>query len=109
MALYNPFTMANRNGIPRVEATGVTIGTTAVTFNFQRNAFLNRSFAGLIIFKLPGFTAPATAVPIIFDTDGNSQPVTTIGGTSVTSDDLNLSGIYLGFYDGNTLQILTGV
>lgn len=28
---------------------------------------------------------------------------------AVTSAELNQSGIYLGFYDGNTLQLLTGV
>ena len=111
MPLFNPFIMANRNGIPRIEATGVNVSTTAVavTFSFQRNAFYNRNFAGLIIFRLPAYTAPATAVPVIFDTDGESQAVTTLGGAAVTSAELNQSGIYLGFYDGNTLQLLTGV
>lgn len=109
MALFNPFTLANRNGIPRIEATGVSINTTSVTFNFQRNAFHNRNFAGLIIFKLPSYTAPATAVPIVFNTDGENQAVTTLDETIITSDVLNKSGIYLGFYDGNVLQLLTGV
>lgn len=109
MSLFNPFIMANRNGIPRIEATGVNVSTTSVTFSFQRNAFYNRNFAGLIIFRLPAYTAPATAVPIIFDTDGDSQVVTTLNGVAITSADLNKSGIYLGFYDGNILQLLTGV
>lgn len=109
MSLFNPFIMANRNGIPRLEATGVSVTTTAVVYNFQRNAFYNRNFAGLIIFRLPAYTAPATAVPIIFDTDGERQNVTTLNGVNVTSAQLNKSGIYLAFYDGNTLQLLTGV
>lgn len=109
MSLYNPFIMANRNGIPRIESTGVSISTTAVTYNFQRNAFYNRNFAGLIIFRLPAYTAPATAVPIIFNTDGETQAVTTLGGEAVTSAQLNQAGIYLAFYDGNTLQLLTGI
>lgn len=109
MGLSNPFILANRNGIPRLEATGVNISTTAVTFTFQRNAFYNRNFAGLILFKLPAYTAPATAVPVIFDTDGDSQTVTTLNGIAVTSADLNQSGIYLAFYDGSVLQFLTGV
>lgn len=109
MSLFNPFIMANRNGIPRIEATGVNVSTTSVTFSFQRNAFYNRNFAGLIIFRLPAYTAPATDVPIIFDTDGDSQIVTTLNGVAITSADLNKSGIYLGFYDGNILQLLTGV
>ena len=109
MSLFNPFFMANRGGIPRIEATGVTVGTDNVTYNFQPHAFLNRNFAGLIIFKLPSYTAPDTAVPVIFNTDGITQAVTTLGGSAVTSDDLNKSGIYLAFYDGSTLQMLTGV
>ena len=109
MSLFNPFIMANRNGIPRIEAIGVNVSTTAVTFSFQRNAFYNRNFAGLIIFRLPAYTAPATTVPVIFDTDGESQAVTTLDGVAVTSAELNKSGIYLGFYDGSTLQLLTGV
>ena len=101
--------MANRNGIPRIESTGVNVSATAVTYSFQRNAFYNRNFAGLILFKLPAYTAPSTADPIIFDTDGEQQTVTTLNGVVVTSAELNQSGVYLAFYDGNTLQLLTGV
>lgn len=109
MSLYNPLFLANRNGIPRIEATGVNVSTTAVTYTFQRNAFYNRNFAGLILFKLPAYTAPTTAVPIIFDTDGEQQAVITLDGVAVTSAELNKSGIYLAFYDGSILQLLTGI
>lgn len=109
MSLFNPFFMANRNGIPRIEAIGVNVSTTAVTYSFQRNAFYNRNFAGLILFKLPAYTAPSIAVPIIFDTDGEQQAVTTLNGVAVTSVELNQSGVYLAFYDGSTLQLLTGI
>ena len=109
MSLYNPLFLANRNGIPRIEATGVNVNTTAVTYTFQRNAFYNRNFAGLILFKLPAYTAPTTAVPIIFDTDGEQQAVTTLDGAAVTSAELSKSGIYLAFYDGSILQLLTGI
>lgn len=109
MSLFNPFIMANRNGIPRIESTGVSVSTTAVTYNFQRNAFVNRNFAGLILFRLPAYTAPATAVPIVFNTDGETQAVTGLNGVAITSAQLNQSGVYLAFYDGNTLQLLTGV
>ena len=30
MAFISPFIMANKNGIPRLESTGVTVGTTNV-------------------------------------------------------------------------------
>lgn len=108
MSLFNPFFMANRNGIPRIEATGVTVNTDNVVYSFQPNAFFNRNFAGLILFKLPAYTPPSTAVPVIFDTDGKSQAVTALGGDAITSSELNESGIYLAFYDGSTLQLLTG-
>ena len=101
--------MANRNGIPRIEATGVTVNADNIVYSFQPNAFFNRNFAGLILFKLPSYTAPSTAVPIIFDTDGKSQSVTTLNGVSVTSGQLNEAGVYLAFYDGSTLQLLTGI
>ena len=107
--LFNPFIMANRNGIPRIEATGVNINSTSVVFTFQKNAFYNKNFAGIILFKLPSYVAPTTPVPVLFDTDGDVKEVTTLDNAIVTSAQLNKSGIYLAFYDGNTLQLLTGV
>lgn len=109
MAWYNPFIWANKQGIPRLEATGVTVGTSSVVYSFKNHAFLNSNFAGLIIFKLPAFTAPTTAVPIVFDTNGKSVNVTTLAGANVTSAELSSAGIYLAFYDGSTLQLLTGI
>lgn len=109
MSLINPFTMANRNGIPRIEATGVTVSDSAVTFSFQKNAFYNRAFSGLLILKLIAFTVPTTAVPILFNTNGASQTVLGLNGEALTSANLNQSGIYLAFYDGDAFQILTGV
>lgn len=110
MAFINPFIMANRGGIPRLEATSVNVGTSNVTFNFRNHPFLNNpNFIGLVLFKLPSFTPPATAVPIVFNTSGNTEALTTLGGDPVTSAELNKSGIYLAVYDNGTLQLLTGI
>lgn len=110
MAFINPFIMANRGGIPRLEATSVNVGTANVTFNFRNHPFLNNSnFIGLVLFKLPSYTAPATAVPIVFNTGGKTENLTTVGGVDVTSAELNQSGIYLAVYDSGTLQLLTGI
>lgn len=109
MTIVNPYIFANRQGIPRLEATEVVVNTTNVTYSFKNHPFLNSNFAGLIIFKLPAFTAPTTAVPIVFDTNGKTVNVTTLNGANITSADLNKSGIYLAFYDGTILQLLTGV
>ncbi len=106
----NPFIWANRFGIPRLEATNVTISTTAVTYSFNPHRFLNANFAGLILFKLPAYTAPTTAVPIVFDTDGTSKNLVTLNGDNVTSAQLNSSGVYLAYYETNgNLQLLTGI
>lgn len=109
MAFNSPFIWSNRNGIPRLEATSVNITTDAVTFNFNPHRFLNTNYSGLILFKLPGFTAPATAVPLVFNTNGTAVNLTNVGGANVTSAQINLAGIYLAYYENNVLQILTGV
>lgn len=108
VSMAYPFIFANRNGIPRLEATGVDISTTAVTFNFNPHRFLNTPFAGLILFKLPAFTAPATAVPLVFNTNGRTQAVTGLNGVALTSADISSSGVYLAYYESGVLQILTG-
>lgn len=107
MILLNPYVYANRNGIPRLEANSVNVGTTNVTFTFTPHNFLNKPYSGLILFKLPGFTAPTTAVPIVFSTNGKDQNLTTLGGAAVTSATLNQAGIYLAYYENNTLQLLS--
>ena len=107
MVLVNPYFYANKQGIPRLEANSVSISTDAVTFNFANHRYLNIPYSGLILFKLPSYSAPSTAVPIVFNTNGSTQALTTLGGTAVTSADLNKSGIYLAYYENNTLQLLT--
>ena len=64
---------ANMRGIPRLEADSVNISTTAVIYNFSANKFINSNFSRLILFKLPIYNAPATAVPIVFNTNGKIQ------------------------------------
>ena len=65
------------------------------------------AYSGLVLFKLPGFTAPTTAVPIVFNTNGKDQDLTTLDGDTVTSATLNKAGIYLAYYENNTLQLLS--
>ena len=57
----------------RIMICGIpNVGTTNVTFTFTPHNFLNKAYSGLILFKLPGFTAPSTAVPIVFSTNGKN-------------------------------------
>lgn len=109
MVLINPYFYANRNGIPRLEADSVNITTEAVTFNFTNHRYLNIPYSGLILFKLPSYIVPSTAVPVVFNTNGRTQNLTTLGGTNVTSSQLGKAGIYLAYYENNTLQLLTGI
>jgi hypothetical protein len=50
---FNPFLyLSNRNGIPRIATSSVSVGTDAVTFTIpSNNAFYNR-YNGLILFKM---------------------------------------------------------
>ena len=43
MILLNPYVYANRNGILRLEANSVNVGTTNVTFTFTPHNFLNKA------------------------------------------------------------------
>ena len=107
MILLNPYVYANKNGIPRLEANSVNVSTSNVTFTFTPHNFLNKAYSGLVLFKLPGFTAPTPAVPIVFNTNGKDQDLTTLDGDAVTSATLNKAGIYLAYYENNTLQLLS--
>lgn len=46
MILLNPYVYANRNGILRLEANSVNVGTTNVTFTFTPHNFLNKAYSG---------------------------------------------------------------
>ena len=51
MAILNPFTTANKQGIPRIETSGVAVSTTAVTYSL-RNANFGRPWNGLVAVKV---------------------------------------------------------
>ena len=102
-----PYFYANIRGIPRLEADNVSISATEVTYNFSSHKFINSNFSGLILFKLPAYTAPTTAVPIVFSTNGKTQALTTYGGAAVTSADLNTAGIRLAYYENGVLQLIS--
>ena len=67
----------------------------------------------MILFRLaqPIPSGTTGTLPVVFDTNGATQALTTIAGTDVTASDITGTGIYLCYYESgsNTLQILTGV
>ena len=109
-----PYIYVNRNGIVTVSSNSVSVGTTAVSFDFTNHRNLGAPYRGLLVVRLaqaiPAGTT--TTLPIQFTSDGgNAQPVTTFNGTAVTVADIPGTGVYLFWYESqtNTLQILTGV
>ena len=101
--------MANINGIPRIESTGVVVGTDSVVFNFRSHNYIRGPFNGLVLVRLnQAIPAGTTAtLPIVFNS-GNAQPVTTYDGEDLTVADIAGTGVYLFYYDSAsaTLQLI---
>lgn len=100
----NPLFLANSQGIPRLQATEVTVSSTEVKFSFQNQPFLNAPFIGLILFKLPLIPVGTTnTLPVVFSTNGDNQSVINYNtGTEMTAGDMVRSGIYLAIYDSES-------
>lgn len=112
MAFINPFILANRGGIPRIESTGVSVGASSVSFSFKNHPFLSQPFTGLILVKIDdAIPAGTTAtLPIVFNTNGVSKNLLWYDDAEVTVANWSGTGIYLAVYDSTTgkLQLLTG-
>jgi Ca2+/H+ antiporter len=97
----NPYILANSQGIPRLQATSVTVNATEVRFSFQNHRFLNAPFVGLILFKLPSIPTGTTAtLPVTFATNGNTQrAINYETGAPLTVAEVTRPGIFLAIYD----------
>lgn len=105
-----PFNFANRNGIPMIESTSVTVNTADVTVTIPKRAFRLLNGTGLILFRLnTAIPSSASALPIIFSSGDYTQPLTLAGGDAATEVQLSGTGIYLIYYakDINLLQLIT--
>lgn len=96
--------MANRRGIPRIEANGSTTSITAINYTFTNRGEPLGNYNGLIIFKLPDYTAPSSGTPAITFAD---EPVTDFSGVPLTSATFTKGGIFIAFYDGSSFKILS--
>lgn len=98
--------MANIGGIPRIESTGVVVGTESVVFNFRSLNYPRRPFNGIVLVRLnqPIPAGTTATLPIVF----NSQAVTTYNGEPLTVADVEGTGVYLFYYDSasGTLQLI---
>lgn len=105
-----PFNFANRNGIPMIESTAVTVNTADVTITIPKRAFRLLNGTGLVLFRLnSAIPTSASALPIIFSSGDYTQPLTLIGGTAATEVQLSGTGVYLIYYakDINLLQLIS--
>lgn len=94
---------ANRLGFPCIETTDVTLTTTEETFTFQNHPYLKIRFQGGFFIKVTGTnTAPTTAVPIKFNTQGVANSAVSVydaQGTELTTATWPGDGIYLMWFD----------
>lgn len=108
--MFNPFLfMSNRNGIPRISTSAVTVGTTQVTFTVPSNNAFYNNFNGLILFKMDQTipTGTTTTLPIALTSNAGTKEITTLGGTPWTVADFQ-TGIHLAYFESatGTLQLL---
>ena len=105
-----PFNFANRNGIPMIESTSVQVTDTNVIVGIPNRAFRFLNGTGLILFRLNSAIPEAAAtLPILFSSNEFTQPVTLVGGTNATADQMGDTGVYLLYYakGSNLMQLLT--
>lgn len=99
----------NRNGIPTLDSTGMSVGTEAVTYTLRSPFDANVPYRGLILVRLneviPDGTT--TTLPIVFSLDGLTKTVNAVGGVNWTVADAS-TGIYLLYYNrvNGILQII---
>lgn len=105
-----PFNFSNRNGIPMIESTNITVNTDNVVIGIPKRAFRFLNGNGVILFRLnTALPEAAGTLPILFASNEFTQAVTLVGGDAATATQFSGTGVYLIYYDKscNLLQLLT--
>ena len=106
-----PIKIINRIGFPAIESISNTLTTTASTYTFNQHQKAVEYFQGGVFIKISNTpTAPETAVPILFETQGVSNSAVAVydlEGTALTTETFPGDGIYLGFVEGSKVYLLT--
>lgn len=101
--------LSNKNGIPRIASSGVTVGTSDVKITIRSDRSFANNYNGVILLKLSQEipTGTTTTLPIILTSNVGDQPVLKRGNTAYTVADFR-TGIHLAYYESNTntLQII---
>lgn len=107
--MLNPFTTANKGGIPRTETKGVNVSTTAVSFSVDPFHSYVQNWNGLVAFKIAHAIPSATTgtLPVLI----NNQPVVTFGGVALTAADIKVgsyTGVLVCWWESatNTLEVI---
>lgn len=106
-----PFNFCNRNGIPMLESSSVTVNDNNVVIQLPNRSFRWLNQKGVILFRLnQAIPAGTTAtLPIVFQTNDFTQALTNVGGDAITVAQIPSTGVYLIYYDkdANLMQLLT--
>ena len=105
-----PFLIVDRGGSAYVVSSNVSVTTEAVVYTFPANSFASRSYIGSVFVDIAQAVpaGAATTLPIVFETNGVQQAVTTYNGEALTVADLPGTGVYEFFYNkrANRLRIM---
>lgn len=108
MEWINPFITTNKGGIPGIEAISTTATASAQVFTFNPHRFLNMPYRGLLLVKIPAYTAPGSALPIQFTTQGGSTVnLKSVGDADVTTTTLSSAGVYMCWVENGGIQLLS--
>lgn len=106
-----PFNFANRNGIPMIETTSVTVGTDNVILALPNRVFRWLNDKGVILLRVNQAIPEGTTatLPIVFQSNDFTQPLTNVGGAAITVAQIPGTGVYMIYYDkdANLMQLLT--
>ena len=106
-----PFNFCNRNGIPMIETSSVTVGTDNVVLALPNRVFRWLNSKGIILLRLNQQipTGTTDTLPIVFSANEFTQPLTNLGGEAITVAQMPSTGVYMIYYDkdSNLMQLLT--
>ncbi len=106
-----PYRMVNQRGSAAIGSTAVTVNADNVVFSFPNHAFVGAFYFGTVFVNLQQAIPAGTTdtLPVLFETNGVTQAVTTYGGAALTVADLQGTGVYQFWYEkpNNVLQLMS--
>lgn len=106
-----PFNFCNRNGIPMIETTNVTVNADNVTLGLPDRVFRWLNDKGVVLLRINQQIPAGTTdtLPILFSANDFTQPLTNVGGDAITVAQITSTGVYMLYYDkdANVMQLLT--